>query len=123
MKIREVRLIRLQTIEEIGALEPAWDPGGRMVFQRGGGSVLEIHSDQGLVGIGPGVDPSLLPALQSRLVGRTRSIPSSIPRPCAITRRVCRTAGAPVRTSPCQRLSPRGDSLSLDYNSLRSTGG
>jgi L-alanine-DL-glutamate epimerase-like enolase superfamily enzyme len=70
MKIREVRLVRLKTVEEIGALEPAWDPGGRMAFQRGGGSVLEIHSEEGLVGIGPGVDPGLLAALQSRLVGQ-----------------------------------------------------
>src|SRR5688572_30203307 len=70
MKITEIRLLRLKTIEEIGALEPAWDLGGRMVFQRGGGSVLEIHSDQGLVGIGPGVDSSLLQALQARLVGQ-----------------------------------------------------
>jgi L-alanine-DL-glutamate epimerase-like enolase superfamily enzyme len=39
-----------------------------MSFQRGGGSFVEIHTDQGLVGIGPGVAPDLLPALQSRLV-------------------------------------------------------
>src|SRR5215212_966841 len=70
MKIRAVRLLQLKTIEETGALEPAWDPGGRMAFQRGGGSVLEIHSEEGLVGIGPGVDPNLLPALQHHLVGQ-----------------------------------------------------
>lgn len=70
MKITEIRLLRLKTIQEVGALEPAWDPGGRMVFQRGGGSVLEIETDQGLVGIGPGVDPGLLPALRARLIGQ-----------------------------------------------------
>src|SRR5438874_466567 len=70
MKIHKVRLVRLKTLEEIGALEPAWDPGGQMAFQRGGGSVLEIHSDQGLIGIGPGVDPGLLPALRSHLAGK-----------------------------------------------------
>lgn len=70
MKITAIRLFQLKSLEEIGALEPAWDPGGRMLFQRGGGSVLEIHSDQGLVGIGPGVDAGLLPALQARLVGQ-----------------------------------------------------
>jgi D-galactarolactone cycloisomerase len=70
MQITEIRLLQLKAIEELGALEPAWDPGGRMVFQRGGGSVVEIHTDEGLVGIGPGVDPGLLPALRARLVGQ-----------------------------------------------------
>jgi len=69
LKITEIRLIPLETLEEFGALEPAWDPGGRMSFQRGGGSFVEVHTDQGLVGIGPGVDAGLLPALQARLAG------------------------------------------------------
>jgi D-galactarolactone cycloisomerase len=70
LKITGIRLVQLKTIEEIGAVETAWDVGGKMPFQRGGGSFLEIRADQGLVGIGPGVDPNLLPALQSRLVGQ-----------------------------------------------------
>jgi D-galactarolactone cycloisomerase len=70
LKITDIRLVPLKVIEAIGALEPAWDPGGRMAFHRGGGSFVEIHTDQGLVGIGPGVDPGLLPALQARLVGQ-----------------------------------------------------
>src|SRR5437763_5018334 len=69
LRITEIRLAPLKTLEEVGALEPAWDPGGRMPFHRGGGSFVEIHADEGLVGIGPGVDPGLLPAVQARLVG------------------------------------------------------
>jgi D-galactarolactone cycloisomerase len=70
LRITEIRLVRLKTIAEVGALEPAWDPGRTWAFQRGGGSVVEIHTDQGLVGIGPGVEASLLPALRARLVGQ-----------------------------------------------------
>jgi L-alanine-DL-glutamate epimerase-like enolase superfamily enzyme len=70
MKISEIQLLHLKIIEEIGALEPAWNPGGQMFFQRGGGSVVEIHTDEGLVGIGPGVDSNLLPGLRTRLVGQ-----------------------------------------------------
>jgi L-alanine-DL-glutamate epimerase-like enolase superfamily enzyme len=39
-------------------------------FSIGGGSILEIHTDQGLVGIGPDVDPSALPGLRRALVGQ-----------------------------------------------------
>jgi L-alanine-DL-glutamate epimerase-like enolase superfamily enzyme len=41
-----------------------------MNFVRGGGAYIEIHTDQGLVGIGPALDPSLLPVLKSHLVGK-----------------------------------------------------
>jgi L-alanine-DL-glutamate epimerase-like enolase superfamily enzyme len=94
LKITEIRLIHLKTIEEVGSLEPAWDPGGRMVFQRGGGSFVEIHTDQSLVGIGPGVDPSLLPALQARLVGQD---PFGVEQHGAILRYYA--AGLPYRGS------------------------
>lgn len=94
LKITEIRLIPLKTLEEIGALEPAWDPGGKMLFHRGGGSFVEIHTDQGLVGIGPGVDPGLLPALQARLVGQD---PFDVEQHAATLRYYA--AGAPYRGS------------------------
>lgn len=70
LTITEIRLVRLKTIEEVGTLEPAWNPGGEMRFQRGGGAFVEVHTDAGMVGLGPGVDPELLPVLQARLVGQ-----------------------------------------------------
>ncbi|HET8546366.1 MAG TPA: mandelate racemase/muconate lactonizing enzyme family protein [Bryobacteraceae bacterium] len=69
-KIVEVRLLRLRMVRDAGTLEPAWDKGGAMRFTTGGGSVLEIRTDQGLTGIGPGIDPALLGAVQKQLVGR-----------------------------------------------------
>jgi L-alanine-DL-glutamate epimerase-like enolase superfamily enzyme len=68
-KITGVRLVPLRTVREIGWLEPAWDPGGRIRFRLGGGSFLEIRSDQGLVGIGPAIDASMLPMVNEQLRG------------------------------------------------------
>jgi L-alanine-DL-glutamate epimerase-like enolase superfamily enzyme len=68
--ITEIRLVRLKTIADVGVLEPAWNPGGEMRFQRGGGAFVEIDTDAGFVGIGPGVDPELLPVLRAQLVGQ-----------------------------------------------------
>lgn len=69
LKITDIKLVRLRTVRDVGELEPAWNPGGRMGFQIGGGSYVEVHTDQGLVGIGPAVDPQLLPAVKAQLVG------------------------------------------------------
>jgi L-alanine-DL-glutamate epimerase-like enolase superfamily enzyme len=70
LRITDVRLVRLKTVREAGSLEPAWDPGGRMTFRVGGGQYLEVHTHQGLVGIGPALDERLLPAVNEQLQGR-----------------------------------------------------
>jgi L-alanine-DL-glutamate epimerase-like enolase superfamily enzyme len=70
LKITDIKLIPLKMVKEVGHLEPAWDLGGRMNFAVGGGAYLEIHTDQGLVGLGPAVDPSLLPVIKTHLVGK-----------------------------------------------------
>jgi L-alanine-DL-glutamate epimerase-like enolase superfamily enzyme len=69
-KITEVKLLNLRLVREAGTLEPAWNKGGTMRFAVGGGSVLQIRTDQGLAGIGPGIDPGLLEAVRAQLVGR-----------------------------------------------------
>src|SRR3954471_23970433 len=68
-RITDVRLLKLRTLQEIGSLDTAWDLGGRMTITTGGGLVTEIHSNDGIVGIGPGVDPSLLSLIRRILVG------------------------------------------------------
>jgi L-alanine-DL-glutamate epimerase-like enolase superfamily enzyme len=69
VRITDVRLLKLRTLQEIGVLEPAWDLGGRMTVTTGGGFVTEIHSSEGITGIGPGIDPGLLKTVQRILVG------------------------------------------------------
>ena len=70
LKITDVKIVQLKTIREVGEIEPAWNPGTNMRFTIGGRSFVEVHTDQGLVGIGPGIDPQLLPAVQTCLVGK-----------------------------------------------------
>jgi L-alanine-DL-glutamate epimerase-like enolase superfamily enzyme len=70
IKITDIKLHTIKVIEDVGVLEPAWNVGGEMKMQRGGGSVVEIQTDQGLTGIGPGVARELLPALKQHLVGQ-----------------------------------------------------
>ena len=70
IKITDLRLVQLRVEKQIGAIEPAWALGSKMNFNIGGGSFLEIHTDQGLVGLGPDVDPSALPGLRRAFVGR-----------------------------------------------------
>jgi D-galactarolactone cycloisomerase len=70
LRVTQVRLVPLKTVGEAGSLEPAWDAGGRMRFQVGGGKYLEVHTDQGLVGIGPAMDARLLPTVNEQLAGK-----------------------------------------------------
>jgi D-galactarolactone cycloisomerase len=70
LTVTHARLVSLKTVREAGSLEPAWDHGGRMTFRVGGGTYLEIHTDQGLVGIGPAMDASLLPIVNEQLAGK-----------------------------------------------------
>jgi D-galactarolactone cycloisomerase len=70
LKITGLRLVRLKVIKEAGTLEPSWNPGGTVSFRAGGGSFLEIRTDQGPTGIGPGIDPLLVPAFEAKLKGK-----------------------------------------------------
>jgi L-alanine-DL-glutamate epimerase-like enolase superfamily enzyme len=70
LRITHARLVSLKTVREVGSLEPAWEPGGRMTFRVGGGTYLEVHTDQGLVGIGPALDASLLSTVNEQLAGK-----------------------------------------------------
>jgi D-galactarolactone cycloisomerase len=70
LKILSVRAVPLRTAREVGALEPAWKPGGRKVFRVGGGNFVQIQADNSLVGIGPRIDPNLIPAFRRRLIGK-----------------------------------------------------
>ena len=70
LKITEICNVNFRVIREAGSIEPAWNPGTPTKYTVGGGSVVEIRTDQGLVGIGPGVEESLLPAVRAQLVGK-----------------------------------------------------
>ncbi|MCH8103388.1 MAG: mandelate racemase/muconate lactonizing enzyme family protein [Chloroflexi bacterium] len=70
LKITDVRSVPLKVVEEIGEIEPAWNPGRFMPMKIGGGSFVEIHTDQGLVGIGPAVHSQFIPDIKEYLLGK-----------------------------------------------------
>jgi L-alanine-DL-glutamate epimerase-like enolase superfamily enzyme len=69
LQITDIKIVRLRVIEELGTIEPAWDKGGQMVMTRGGGSIVEVHTNEGITGIGPGIHPVILPVLREKLIG------------------------------------------------------
>jgi D-galactarolactone cycloisomerase len=70
IKITDVKVVRLKMIKDLGFIEPAWDKGGKMPFSVGGVPIVEIHTDAGLVGIGPGVEESQIGRAREILVGQ-----------------------------------------------------
>jgi L-alanine-DL-glutamate epimerase-like enolase superfamily enzyme len=70
IKITDIRVVRLRVVKEIGKFEGFMGPNDLNVVRVGGGNYLEVRTDQGLVGIGSGIDPVQLPMLKSQLLGR-----------------------------------------------------
>jgi D-galactarolactone cycloisomerase len=70
LKITDIRIVKLKVVRETGKMEAAWDPGTVTTHRIGGGSVIEIATDQGVSGFGPGMDPQFLERAKSQLVGK-----------------------------------------------------
>jgi L-alanine-DL-glutamate epimerase-like enolase superfamily enzyme len=69
LKITDIRLVPLKVLRETGMMEAAWDPGTSTMHRIGGGSYLEIHTDRGLIGIGPTMDATALDKAKAQLLG------------------------------------------------------
>lgn len=67
-KITDVRLRRVRLEKEVGTY-PDWVGRDRRT-SIGGGAILEIHTDQGVTGIGPELGEELLPQVRSILIGQ-----------------------------------------------------
>jgi hypothetical protein len=70
IKITDIRILRLRVIKELGSFAGFMGPWDIARVRTGGGSVVEVQTDQGLVGIGPAIDPVQLPALKAQLIGQ-----------------------------------------------------
>ncbi|MEO6080373.1 MAG: mandelate racemase/muconate lactonizing enzyme family protein [Steroidobacteraceae bacterium] len=68
IKITDVRIVPLRVIKEVGSLVDF--AGGTRSYRLGGGSFVEVHTDQGLIGIGPPVTEADLPRLKTLVVGQ-----------------------------------------------------
>jgi D-galactarolactone cycloisomerase len=67
VKITDVRIVPLRTMKDLGSY-PDW-LGNPRPIRIGGGAFVEVHSDQGITGIGPDMSPTLLPAVKTLLTG------------------------------------------------------
>ena len=70
LKITEIRIINLKVVRETGRMEAAWNPGTVNTYRVGGGSVIELHTDQGISGIGPAASTFLAAAPTVAIVRR-----------------------------------------------------
>ena len=70
LKITDIRIVSLKVVRETGKMEAAWNPGTVSTYRIGGGSIVEIHTDQGLSGIGPAIDAATLDSCKAQLIGQ-----------------------------------------------------
>ena len=70
LKITDIRIVNLKTVRETGQMEAAWNPGTVSTHRMGGGSVIEVLTDQGLSGIGPAIESGALESAKAQLAGK-----------------------------------------------------
>jgi L-alanine-DL-glutamate epimerase-like enolase superfamily enzyme len=68
IKITDLKLQRIRLEKDWGSYEDY--VGNRRGGRTGGGAITEIYTDQGLIGIGPGLAPAALDAVKGYLVGK-----------------------------------------------------
>ena len=70
VKISDIRLMRVRLVKEIGGIDSMRNVSGSpQRFTIGGVTFTEIHTDSGLIGLGPGISPGSLESARARLVG------------------------------------------------------
>src|SRR5215212_236448 len=71
LKITDLRQIKIKLIKDMGIVpRRVGVTGGGLPITIGGFTMTEIHTDQGLVGIGPGIAPEFVKPAKDLLVGR-----------------------------------------------------
>ncbi len=68
IKITDVKLQRIRLEKDWGTYEDYM--GGRRGGRTGGGAITEIYTEQGLIGIGPPVNPAAVQPIQEYLAGK-----------------------------------------------------
>jgi D-galactarolactone cycloisomerase len=74
LQISDVRLIKIRLIKDKGSIPRRVDKipadTGPLPIQIGGFTAIEIHTNEGLVGIGPGISPQEVAGAKRTLVGK-----------------------------------------------------
>jgi L-alanine-DL-glutamate epimerase-like enolase superfamily enzyme len=68
LRITDLRLQRIRLEKDWGTYEDY--VGGRRGGRTGGGAIVEIYTDQGVIGIGPAVTPAALEPIKTYLAGK-----------------------------------------------------
>src|SRR5437763_6629028 len=68
LKITDLKLQRIRLEKDWGTYEDYI--GARRGGRTGGGAITEIYTDQGLIGIGPGITPAALEPIKAYLTGK-----------------------------------------------------
>jgi len=70
-KITDIRTVKLRMVKDFGTMDQiSANPPLRYRTMTGGNSFTEVHTDQGLIGIGPGVDDESLAFAKTLLIGK-----------------------------------------------------
>jgi L-alanine-DL-glutamate epimerase-like enolase superfamily enzyme len=71
VKITDIRTLKLRMVKDLGTLDQiSSNPPLRYRTTTGGGTFTEVHTDQGLIGIGPGVDEATVAFAKNLLIGK-----------------------------------------------------
>lgn len=68
LKVTDLRIVPLRVVRDVGSLVDF--RGNTRSYQLGGGSFIEVHTDQGLIGVGPGFPGSDLERYKSIIMGQ-----------------------------------------------------
>jgi L-alanine-DL-glutamate epimerase-like enolase superfamily enzyme len=108
IKITDIRIVKLRVVKEVGSFQGFLGPKDITPVRIGGGSFLEVQTDQGLTGIGPAIDPIMLPTLKTELVGKD---PFDLQRLVSNLREVSGLSMARRSSAPAGTPVPAGMSL------------
>ena len=70
IKITDIKIVGLRVVKEVGRFQGFLGPDDINSVRIGGGTFIEVHTDQGLTGIGPAIDLVQLPTLKAALIGK-----------------------------------------------------
>jgi len=69
LKITDIKLRKIRLVRELGST-PQYHPGRPAISRVGGQTFIEVRTNQGLIGIGPGVSPQTVADAKELLVGK-----------------------------------------------------
>ena len=108
IKITDIKIVGLRVVKEVGRFQGFLGPDDINTVRIGGGTFIEVHTDQGLTGIGPAIDLVQLPTLKALLIGKD---PFDLQYLVANLREVTGMTAARRASIPSENALPAGASV------------